>query len=202
MPTADSLAAPEPWFSTGSFARAAIVAVPAILLMGGLVARIAGSTDTNPWYQSLTLPVFQPPGPLFGIAWAILYTLIGVAVAMVWGTKAVPGKRLAIARFAVGAWDSVVMCVPFDSLNVLLVWMYAPVPIVKIAAFAPNVKIAAFAPVVEIPAFAPCVEMVAPSPVVEIPAFAPCVLNVESAPLMTIALLKLTSLLAIANAVL
>jgi tryptophan-rich sensory protein len=70
--------------------------------MGGLVARIAGSTDTNPWYQSLTLPVFQPPGPLFGIAWAILYTLIGVAFAMVWGTKMVPGKRLAIALFAVG----------------------------------------------------------------------------------------------------
>jgi tryptophan-rich sensory protein len=102
MPNADSLAAPEPWFSTGSFVRAAIVAVPAILLMGGLVARIAGSTDTNPWYQSLTLPVFQPPGPLFGIAWAILYTLIGVAFAMVWGTKMVPGKRLAIALFAVG----------------------------------------------------------------------------------------------------
>lgn len=98
----DSLAAPEPWFSTGSFARAAIVAVPAILLMGGLVARIAGSTDTNPWYQSLSLPVFQPPGPLFGIAWAILYTLIGVAFAMVWGTKMVSGKRLAIALFAVG----------------------------------------------------------------------------------------------------
>jgi tryptophan-rich sensory protein len=102
MSNPESLDAPEPWFSTGSFSRAAIVAVPAILLMGGLVARIAGSTDTNPWYQSLTLPVFQPPGPLFGIAWAILYTLIGVAFAMVWGTKKVPGKRLAIALLAIG----------------------------------------------------------------------------------------------------
>ena len=102
MSIPESLDTPEPWFSTGSFSRAAIVAVPAILLMGGLVARIAGSTDTNPWYQSLTLPVFQPPGPLFGIAWAILYTLIGVAFAMVWGTKKVPGKRLAIALFTVG----------------------------------------------------------------------------------------------------
>ncbi len=102
MSIPESLDAPEPWFSTGSFSRAAIVAVPVILLMGGLVARIAGSTDTNPWYQSLTLPAFQPPGPLFGIAWAILYTLIGVAFAMVWGTKKVLGKRLAIALFAVG----------------------------------------------------------------------------------------------------
>ena len=102
MSIPESLDAPEPWISTGSFSRAAIVAVPAILLMGGLVARTAGSTDTNPWYQSLTLPVFQPPGPLFGIAWAILYTLMGVAFAIVWGTKKVPGKRLAIALFAVG----------------------------------------------------------------------------------------------------
>ena len=102
MSIPESLDAPEPWISTGSFSRAAIVAVPAILLMGGLVARVAGSTDTNPWYQSLTLPAFQPPGPLFGIAWALLYTLIGVAFAMVWGTKKVPGKRLAIALFAVG----------------------------------------------------------------------------------------------------
>jgi translocator protein len=66
------------------------------------VARIAGSTETNAWYQSLSLPVFQPPGPLFGIAWAILYTLIGTAFAMVWGTKLARGKRLAIALFAVG----------------------------------------------------------------------------------------------------
>lgn len=102
MSAFESLEVPEPWFSTGSFARAAIVAVPAILLAGGLVARVAGSTETNPWYQSLTLPVFQPPGPLFGIAWAILYTLIGIALAMVWGTKQADGKRLAIALFVIG----------------------------------------------------------------------------------------------------
>ncbi len=94
--------APQPWFATGSFARAAIVAVPAILLLGGLVARVAGSTEDNAWYQSLTLPAFQPPGPLFGIAWSILYTLIALALAVVWGTRGVGGKRLAIALFVVG----------------------------------------------------------------------------------------------------
>ena len=102
MSTAESLAAPEPWFASGSFARAAIVVVPAILFFGGLVARIAGSTEANPWYQSLSLPVFQPPGPAFGIAWAILYTLIGFAFAIMWGTRDVRGKRLAIALFAIG----------------------------------------------------------------------------------------------------
>lgn len=102
MSASESLAPAEPWFATGSFARAAVVAVPAILLMGGLVARVAGSTETNPWYQSLILPAFQPPGPLFGIAWSILYTLIALGLAVVWGTRDVGGKRLAIALFAVG----------------------------------------------------------------------------------------------------
>lgn len=101
--SAESLAQPpQPWFATGSFARAAIVAVPAILFAGGIAARVSGSTEANPWYQSLTLPVFQPPGPLFGIAWAILYTLIGFAFALVWGTRDAPGRRLAIALFVVG----------------------------------------------------------------------------------------------------
>ena len=102
MPVAESFETPQTRFSAGSFVRAGLVAVPAILLMGGLAARISGSTETNAWYQTLTLPVFQPPGPLFGIAWAMLYTLIGVAFAMVWGTKQAPGKRLALARFVVG----------------------------------------------------------------------------------------------------
>jgi len=103
MIAADSvLPAPEPWFSTGSFFRAALVAVPGILAAGGLAARIAGSTEANPWYQSLTLPALQPPGPVFGIAWSILYTLIALAFAMVWGTQDAPGKRLAIGLFALG----------------------------------------------------------------------------------------------------
>ncbi|MEI6485899.1 MAG: TspO/MBR family protein [Sphingomonadales bacterium] len=104
MSSAESLAddAPQPWFATGSFARAGVVAVPAILLLGGLVARIAGSTEENAWYQSLVLPAIQPPGPLFGIAWSILYTLIALALAVVWATRNVGGKRLAIALFAIG----------------------------------------------------------------------------------------------------
>jgi tryptophan-rich sensory protein len=104
--TVESLASSPPadqrWFAVGSFARAVLVAVPAILFAGGIAARVSGSTETNPWYQSLTLPVFQPPGPLFGIAWAILYTLIGFALALVWGTREAPGKRLAIGLFVAG----------------------------------------------------------------------------------------------------
>ena len=98
--------------SRGSMVRAGIVMVPLLLVMGGLSARLAGSTEDNGWYQTLTLPALQPPGPVFGIAWSILYTVIAVAAAIVWGHKQAPGRRLALGLFALGvvinlAWSPV-----------------------------------------------------------------------------------------------
>ncbi|MBC7522554.1 MAG: tryptophan-rich sensory protein, partial [Sandarakinorhabdus sp.] len=88
------------------------VAVPLLLVVGGLSARLSGSTEDNPGFQSLDLPVFQPPGPVFGIAWSILYTVIAIAAAIIWGHKGAPGRRLALALFAIGvlinlAWSPV-----------------------------------------------------------------------------------------------
>lgn len=76
--------------------------VPLLLVLGGLSARYSGSTEDNGWYQTLTLPALQPPGPVFGIAWSILYTVIAIAAAIVWGHKRAPGRTLALALFAIG----------------------------------------------------------------------------------------------------
>ena len=86
----------------GSMWRAGIVLVPLLLVLGGLSARLSGSTEDNGWYQTLTLPALQPPGPVFGIAWSILYTLLGLAGAIVWGHKRASGRGLALALFAFG----------------------------------------------------------------------------------------------------
>lgn len=104
--------APHPSGQRGSMWRAGIVLVPLFLLLGGLSARVAGSTEDNGWYQTLVLPALQPPGPVFGIAWSILYTVIAIAAAIVWGHKQAPGRRLALGLFALGfvinlAWSPV-----------------------------------------------------------------------------------------------
>jgi benzodiazapine receptor len=83
----------------GSAFRAAIILVPLFELLGGLMARVSGSTVTNEWYQSLTLPLYQPPGPVFGIVWSILYAMMAIAVALVWAHKSAPGRGLALALF-------------------------------------------------------------------------------------------------------
>ena len=82
--------------------RAGIVLVPLLLVLGGMVARLSGSTEDNGWYQSLALPELQPPGPAFGIAWSMLYTLLGISAAIVWGHKRARGRGAALALFAIG----------------------------------------------------------------------------------------------------
>lgn len=48
-----------------------LVMIAELLLLGS-------SVDTD-WYNSLVKPSFQPPGAAFGIAWSLLYPLIGYA---------------------------------------------------------------------------------------------------------------------------
>jgi tryptophan-rich sensory protein len=96
-----ALSEPPPIRRASAF-RAGFVLVPLLLVLGGLVARISGSTEDNGWYQTLLLPELQPPGPVFGIAWSILYSLLGISAAIVWGHKAARGRGLALGLFALG----------------------------------------------------------------------------------------------------
>jgi len=83
----------------GSAFRAIIILVPLLELLGGVAARVAGTTQTNAWYQDLALPLYQPPGPVFGIVWSLLYALIAIAAALVWAHKSAPGRAPALLLF-------------------------------------------------------------------------------------------------------
>ena len=49
-------------------------AVAATAAVGG-----AGTDVRSAWYRRLDKPSWQPPGPVFGIAWTILYVLLAAA---------------------------------------------------------------------------------------------------------------------------
>lgn len=73
-----------------SFLRWALFFVPVVVLLGFLSGVVAGSTADNPWFANLVKPALYPPPATFGIAWTILYILMGVAAALVasaWGAK-------------------------------------------------------------------------------------------------------------------
>ena len=93
-----------------SFYRWALFCVPLIVLLGFLGGKL-GSPDTL-WFQSLTKPAIFPPPAAFGIVWAILYVMIGFALALVVSAWGAYGRGLAVALFAVHfvfnlAWTAV-----------------------------------------------------------------------------------------------
>jgi translocator protein len=84
-----------------SLVRWALFVMPAILFFGFLSGSVAGSGEDNSWFATLIKPAAQPPGWLFGVAWTILYLLIGLAFSMILNARGAKYRALAIGLFLV-----------------------------------------------------------------------------------------------------
>lgn len=63
--------------------KIALITVPAIVIAGSASGWLSNSGYGNAWFAQLSKPPFMPPGWAFGVAWTMLYTLMGLAVAMI-----------------------------------------------------------------------------------------------------------------------
>ena len=77
----------------------ALVTVPAIVLAGSASGWLSGSGYGNPWFDGLVKPTFMPPGWTFGAAWTTLYTLMGIALAMILAEPPSDRRRTAMILF-------------------------------------------------------------------------------------------------------
>jgi len=84
---------------TRSWSRIALVAAPAIVLLGSASGWLSGSGCGNAWFAALQKPFFMPPGWAFGVVWPILYLLMGIALAMVLAEPPSPRRRKALILF-------------------------------------------------------------------------------------------------------
>lgn len=82
-----------------SFLRWALFTVPLVLLLGIASGRLAGSGYGNPWFDALAKPEIMPPGWIFGLAWTILYLLMGISLAIILHARRARGRKSAIALF-------------------------------------------------------------------------------------------------------
>ena len=82
----------------GSLVRWSLFCVPLIVLLGFLGGQLG--TPATPWFQSLNKPAIFPPPAAFGIVWAILYAMIGFALALVVSALGAFGRRMDVALFA------------------------------------------------------------------------------------------------------
>lgn len=84
-----------------SFLRWALFFVPVVVLLGFLSGVVAGSTADNPWFANLVKPELYPPPATFGIAWTILYIMMGLAAALVASASGAKGRGIALVLFGV-----------------------------------------------------------------------------------------------------
>ena len=83
----------RPWW------KLALVTVPAIVLAGSASGWLSNSGYGNAWFAGLVKPIFMPPGWLFGVAWTALYTLMGIALALVLAAPHSDRKRKSLILF-------------------------------------------------------------------------------------------------------
>ena len=119
-----------------SFLRWSLFLVPLIVLLGFLAGGL-GSPNTI-WFQSLVKPDIFPPPALFGIAWTILYIMIGLSLALVVSAWGAYGRGVAIIVFAlhfVGnlAWTPVFFGLQ-DMVSAFYVMIYVIVSLLLVIA--------------------------------------------------------------------
>jgi len=82
-----------------AYLRWVLICVPSILLLGTISGKIANSGYGNPWFDALNKPALMPPGWAFGVAWSILYVLMGLALALILNARGAKGRGIAITLF-------------------------------------------------------------------------------------------------------
>jgi len=73
------------------------VGIPLVL---GFIDAIFNS-PLSKWYFDLKKPKWQPPGPIFGGAWSLLYPLMGLASWLVWAEGGFAKQALPLTLYAV-----------------------------------------------------------------------------------------------------
>ena len=91
----------ESAMETRRWVKIALITVPVIVLAGSASGWLSNSGYENDWFASLLKPPFMPPGWAFGVAWTILYALMGVALAIILPAPATAERRTALILFFV-----------------------------------------------------------------------------------------------------
>jgi len=81
--------------------KTAALTVPAIVIVGSFMGYVSNSGFDNGWYAALKKPSFQPPGWVFGAMWTTLYTMMGIALAVILRAPRSAERTRGLALFAV-----------------------------------------------------------------------------------------------------
>ncbi|MFC7132223.1 MULTISPECIES: TspO/MBR family protein [Salinibaculum] len=117
-----------------------VASVLLVNVVGAAPAVLAGPDSA--WFQALDKPAIYPPPWVFGVVWTTLFTLLGVALAIVWlsGTDRRP-VRIALGLFVLQMVFNVAWTPAFFALEDLLLGLVVivslwPLVVATLVAFA------------------------------------------------------------------
>ena len=124
------------------------IIISVILCTGlGALSGILTSGEIQTWYATLNKPSFNPPNWLFGPAWTTLYTLMGIAFALVWHKASQMGiklfqlsaVRLFLIQFILNlAWSSIFFTwhqVALALVEIVVLWFFILLTIIHFYRF-------------------------------------------------------------------
>jgi tryptophan-rich sensory protein len=79
--------------------RLAFATVPATMIVGDAIGWALRSDYQSAWFVTLAKPFFMPPAWVFGLAWNILYALLGLSLAIVLAEPTSERRRFALVLF-------------------------------------------------------------------------------------------------------
>jgi len=117
-----------------------LVAAVLVCQLAGVVGSVFTVSAIPGWYAGLNKPFFNPPAWLFGPAWLVLYTLMGIALFLVWekGFKE-KENRQALQAFGLqlvfnAAWSIIFFglhAVFIAFIEIIVLWVLILVAIIK-----------------------------------------------------------------------
>jgi benzodiazapine receptor len=109
-----------------------LVAAVVICNLAGIVGSVFTSSSVGTWYQTINKPAFTPPGWVIGLVWTALFTLMGVALYLVWARGLrTPGAKSALSIFSLQLFLNILWSFFFFSLQnpfyafmeIILLWI-------------------------------------------------------------------------------
>jgi benzodiazapine receptor len=89
-----------------------------LCLGAGLVGSLFTSSNIPTWYAQIQKPAFAPPNWVFGPVWTLLFILMGIAFALIWGKYGtVPGAGGALVIFLVQLLFNILWSAAFFALR-------------------------------------------------------------------------------------
>ncbi|NLJ50415.1 MAG: tryptophan-rich sensory protein [Candidatus Atribacteria bacterium] len=112
----------------------------AICQGAGLIGSWFTSAAIPNWYETLVKPPFTPPGWFIGLVWVVLYTLMGIALYLVWRKNGIEvGVIAAMVFFFVQLALNILWSIVFFGFRyplggiytIVVLWIFIVITIIK-----------------------------------------------------------------------